>query len=95
MADQQTDEDVGKLNGSRNTFIHFVVDSLSLNVSEMPRIVGNRCKVIEHLAIRHPTFLRHLDDAKQERIAKALSMIGLAMDDWSARHGVGVRPRAM
>ena len=66
-------KDVRRLNQLRNDFIHFVPKGLSLEISGMPRIVGNCCDAIEHLAIKHPTFQHQLTDQQQKRIQTALT----------------------
>jgi hypothetical protein len=81
----QMDCDVKKLNDLRNDFLHFVPEGWSLDVSGMPRIVRNCCEAFEHLAVKQPTFLRHLDDAKSARIATAISGIRDAMDAWDGQ----------
>jgi hypothetical protein len=82
----QMNEDINALNKIRNKFSHFIPMGLSLEVSGMPRIVQHCCDVIEHLAIKHPTFWHHLEDAHATRIATGLSTLRAAMEDWETRH---------
>ena len=69
---EQMTRDILRLNHLRNDFIHFVPQGLSLEVSGMPRIITHCCDVIEHLAVTHPTFGHHLDEARTRSIKDAL-----------------------
>ena len=77
---QQMNADVEKLNLLRNQFVHFVPKGWSLEISGMPRIVRHCCDVIDHLAVRHPTFEHHLDGNRRRRIKSALLALRDAMD---------------
>ena len=83
VVDESTATDVKSLNSRRNEFIHFVPKSWSLELSRMPRVVHHVCDVIEHLAVKHPTFRHHLDEAKASRIAAALDRIREGIAAWA------------
>lgn len=72
ISDAQTDRDIRKLNALRNTFIHFTPMGLSLELIGLPRIAHNAYKVIDHLAVQHPTFWYQLSGRKQRRIRLAV-----------------------
>jgi hypothetical protein len=78
--------DIKKLNKLRQDFAHFVPKGLSIEVSGMPRIVRHCCDVIEHLAVRHPTFRHHLSEPRLERIQSALTKLRASMDAWEQQH---------
>jgi uncharacterized protein (DUF4415 family) len=83
------DRSIKLLNDLRNKFVHFVPQGWSLELSGMPLIVDHACEVIEHLALVHPTFARHMDDRIRKRLADALTTIRDGVAAWAA--GVGIK----
>lgn len=51
------DRDIRTLNSFRNTFVHFVPQGVSVEVSGMPRITRHCLDVIAHLSLAHPNVL--------------------------------------
>lgn len=72
---QQMNKDIIKLNFLRNEFSHFTPKGFSVETSGLPRIISHCCDIFEYLAIEHPTFWHHLNEARRTRIKNAVDAI--------------------
>lgn len=79
-ADMQ--RDIAELMKLRNEFVNFIPSGFSLEVSTLPRLVRTCCRTVEHLALDHSTFRRHLSNTQRRRIELALKTLRKAMDKW-------------
>lgn len=59
----------------RNPLQHFSNDSLSVEISGLPRISQSACRIIEHLAVTHRTMNFRLSDEQHQVIDVALRTI--------------------
>jgi hypothetical protein len=59
----------------RNTFQHFGDDSLSLEISGLPRIARSACEIVEHLAITHRTMNFRLTSEQHKSIVESLGVV--------------------
>lgn len=66
----------------RNTFLHFSQDGWSVDLREIPPLILNACKVIRHLAVTQPIYLRNAGPNHKERVAAALDHIETAMEHY-------------
>lgn len=68
-------ESLSKLNKYRNEFIHFTPKGWSISFSGFPERILHLCDLIELLAIKQPTFERHLVSEDSSCIKSALAEI--------------------
>ncbi len=66
----------------RNTFLHFSQDGWSVDLREIPALILSACKVIRHLAVTQPVYLRNAGANHRERVAAALDHIEAAMEHY-------------
>jgi hypothetical protein len=66
----------------RNAFLHFSEDGWTIDLREIPPLIVNACKVIRHLAVTQPIYLRNAGPNHRERVAAALDRIEAAMDHY-------------
>ncbi len=91
---EQSKLDIKTLSGFRDQFVHFGELGWSIELSGMPRIISNISKVIEHLAVEHPSFSRHLTDENVQQIKQSLEEIRSNISQWARQHDIqdGSRP---
>lgn len=63
----------------RNTFLHFSDDGWTVDLREIPPLVMAACRIIRHLAVLQPIYLRNAERNHRERVADALDRIDAAM----------------
>lgn len=68
----------------RNTFLHFSEDGWTVDLREIPPLILNACRVIRHLSVTQPIYLRRAERNHRERIAAGLDRIELAMEHYPA-----------
>jgi hypothetical protein len=74
----------------RNTFLHFSEDGWTVDLREIPPLVLNVCRIVRHLSVTQPIYLKHAEPRHRERIAAALDRIELAMEHYpQEEHGAG------
>jgi hypothetical protein len=88
IADEKIKWAFGKLCDFRNEFIHFVPKSWAIEVSGMPVIIERMCDVVEHLAVKHPSFAHHMEEPQVERLQRALACIREGVKAWAALNGI-------
>jgi hypothetical protein len=66
----------------RNTFLHFSEDGWTVDLREIPPLILNACKVLRHLAVTQPIYLKRAEGRHRERIAAALDQIEAAMQHY-------------
>lgn len=66
----------------RNTFLHFSQDGWTVDLREIPPLILNACKVIRHLAVTQPIYLRNAGPNHRERVAAALDHVEAAMEHY-------------
>ncbi len=59
----------------RNTFQHFSDDSLSVEISGLPRITESACEIIEHLAVKFRTMGFRISDAQRASLEQCLGIV--------------------
>ena len=69
----------------RNTFLHFSDDGWTVDLREIPPLVLVACKVLRHLAVVQPVYLRRAERNHRERVAAALDRIEAAMEHYPVR----------
>lgn len=67
------------LNDLRNTFLHFSEDGWTVDLREIPAPVLAACRIVRHLAVTQPIYLRNAERNHRERVAAALDRIEAAM----------------
>ncbi len=83
--DAGRDAAVAKLVRLHQDLRSFIPGGFSLEVDGLPNLVRSCCDMIEHLAVSHPTFWRHLQRVEKKRIDFALATLRKAMGKWEAR----------
>lgn len=73
-------EDFEDLVELRNTFLHFSEDGWSCDLRELPGLIQNACKVIRHLSVTQPVYLRSAGRSHRDRVREALDTIEAAME---------------
>ncbi len=71
----------------RNTFLHFSEDGWTVDLREIPPLILNACKVVRHLSVTQPIYLRRAERRHSERVAAALDRIELAMEHYPTIDG--------
>jgi hypothetical protein len=66
----------------RNTFLHFSEDGWSVDLREIPPLVVAACKVVRHLSVTQPIYLRSAGRNHRERVSAALDRIEAAMEHY-------------
>ncbi len=66
----------------RNTFLHFSEDGWTIDLREIPPLIMNACKIVRHLAVTQPVYLRNAGSGHRERVAAALDQIEAAMEHY-------------
>jgi hypothetical protein len=66
----------------RNTFLHFSDDGWTVDLREIPPLILVACRVIRHLAVTQPIYLRQAERNHRERVAAALDRIETAMEHY-------------
>jgi len=66
----------------RNTFLHFSDDGWTVDLREIPPLILVACRVIRHLAVTQPIYLRQAERNHRERVAAALDRIEAAMEHY-------------
>ncbi|MDC7677144.1 hypothetical protein [Asticcacaulis machinosus] len=75
VTSRTTDSALKRLVDFRNEFIHFTPKGLSVELNGFPQMVLTLCDLVEVLALVKPTYSRHMDEAKNSRLADALSKL--------------------
>ncbi len=63
----------------RNTFLHFSEDGWTVDLREIPPLILSACKVLRHLAVTQPIYLKRAEGRHRDRVAAALERIEVAM----------------
>lgn len=63
----------------RNTFLHFSEDGWTVDLRELPPLILNACRIVRHLSVTQPIYLKRAGRLHRERVAAALDRIELAM----------------
>jgi hypothetical protein len=79
---REINEAFDDLNDLRNTFLHFSEDGWTIDLREIPPLVLVACKVVRHLAVTQPIYLRQAERNHSERVAAALDRIEAAMEHY-------------
>lgn len=66
----------------RNTFLHFSEDGWSVDLREIPPLILNACRIVRHLSVTQPAYLRHAEPRHRERVAAGLERIEDAMEHY-------------
>lgn len=66
----------------RNTFLHFSEDGWTVDLREIPPLILVAARVVRHLAVTQPIYLKRAERNHRERIAAALERIEAAMDHY-------------
>jgi hypothetical protein len=69
----------------RNTFLHFSDDGWTVDLREVPPLVLVACRVVRHLAVTQPVYLKHAERNHRARVAAALDTIEAAMEHYPAK----------
>jgi hypothetical protein len=75
--------DFDELNELRNTFMHFSEDGWTTDLREIPPLVLTACRIIRHLAVTQPAYLRNAEKGHSRRVAEALDAIEVAMEHYA------------
>lgn len=76
-------EDFDDLVELRNTFLHFSEDGWTTDLREIPPVILSACRVIRHLSVTQPIYLRNAGRNHRERVAHALDQIETAMQHYA------------
>ena len=66
----------------RNTFLHFSDDGWTVDLRELPPLVLTAAKVVRHLSVTQPVYLKRAGRNHRERVEAALDRIEAAMDHY-------------
>jgi hypothetical protein len=66
----------------RNTFLHFSEDGWTVDLREIPPLIITACRVVRHLAVTQPIYLRNAERNHRERVAAGLDTIEAAMEHY-------------
>ncbi len=80
--DHQTTEAFDDLTDLRNTFLHFSEDGWSVDLREVPPLILAACRVVRHLAVTQPVYLKRAGRNHSARVAAALDRIVAAMEHY-------------
>jgi hypothetical protein len=69
----------------RNTFLHFSEDGWTIDLREIPPLILVACRLIRHLAVVQPVYLRNAERNHSERVAVALDRIEAVMAHYPSR----------
>jgi hypothetical protein len=64
----------------RNTFLHFSEDGWTVDLREIPPLILTAAKVLRHLSVTQPVYLKRAGRNHRERVAAALDRIEAAME---------------
>lgn len=82
---REMEDDFDALNDLRNTFIHFSDDGWTVDLREFPDLILNACKIIRHLAVTQPAYLKNAERGHRDRVAHALDTIETAMNHYDGQ----------
>lgn len=68
----------------RNTFLHFSQDGWSVDLRELPALIHAAVRIVRHLAVVQPVYLRGAERGHRDRVAAALDRIDAAMEHYAA-----------
>ena len=77
-------EDFDALVDLRNTFLHFSDDGWTIDLREVPPLILSASRIIRHLAVTQPAYLRNAERGHRERVEAALDAIAAAMEHYPA-----------
>lgn len=66
----------------RNTFLHFSDDGWTIDLLEIPPLILTACRIIRHLSVIQPAYLRNAERNHRDRVREALDHIEAAMDHY-------------
>jgi hypothetical protein len=66
----------------RNTFLHFSEDGWSVDLREIPPLILIACRIVRHLAVTQPAYLRRAEPRHRDRVAAGLDRIEAAMEHY-------------
>lgn len=72
----------GELVDLRNTFLHFSDDGWTVDLREIPPVVLTAVRVVRHLSVTQPVYLKRAGRNHRERVAAALDRIEAAMEHY-------------
>lgn len=78
-------EDFDDLVELRNTFLHFSEDGWTADLREFPGLILTACRIIRHLAVVQPVYLRNAERGHRDRVAAALDRIEAAMEHYPTK----------
>ena len=79
---REMEQDFDALHELRNTFLHFSEDGWTVDLREFPSMMISACKVIRHLAVTQPAYLRNAERGHRDRVALAVNIIETAMEHY-------------
>jgi hypothetical protein len=74
-------------NDLRNTFLHYSEDGWTIDLREIPPLVLAGCRIVRHLSVTQPIYLRAAERNHRERVAAALDRIEAAMEHYPEAEG--------
>ena len=66
----------------RNTFLHFSEDGWTVDLREIPPLVLTAARIVRHLSVIQPVYLKRAGRSHRERVAAALDRIETAMEHY-------------
>ena len=66
----------------RNTFLHFSQDGWTVDLREIPPLILSACRVVRHLAVTQPIYMRNAGPDHRLRVIAALDTIEAAMEHY-------------
>lgn len=81
---REMEADFDALNDLRNTFLHFSEDGWTTDLREIPPLILNAVRIIRHLAVTQPAYLRNAERGHRDRVQHALDSIATAMEHYGA-----------
>jgi hypothetical protein len=82
--DRRMQDEFEALNDLRNTFLHFSDDGWTVDLREIPPLVLNATRIIRHLSVTQPAYLRNAERGHRDRVAHGLDRIDAAMEHYPA-----------
>lgn len=79
---REMEADFDALNDLRNTFLHFSEDGWTTDLREIPPLISNAARIIRHLAVTQPAYLRNAERGHRDRVRHALDTIEAAMEHY-------------
>ncbi len=67
----------------RNTFLHFSEDGWTVDLRELPQLIQTACRIIRHLSVTQPAYLRNTRPGHSERIRDALDRLESALEHFA------------